>query len=56
MLKKGDKVIMHTCLEAEKHEGKIWVCRTDEYEICGSRVVMLGRVIDCLELKQEGEE
>ncbi|AKO91956.1 hypothetical protein BEH_07495 [Priestia filamentosa] len=31
MLKKGDKVVMHTCMEAEIHDGKIWTCRTDEY-------------------------
>ncbi len=34
-LKKGDLVIMHTCGEAdlEKNKGRIWVCKTDEYEI-----------------------
>jgi len=47
MLKKGDKVIMHTCLEAEKQEGKIWTCETDEYEMCGSRVVMLEDYSGC---------
>lgn len=32
-LKKGDLVIMHTCGEAdaEKYNGRVWVCRTDEY-------------------------
>jgi hypothetical protein len=29
--KKGDKVVMHTCMEAEQHQGKIWTCKTDEY-------------------------
>jgi len=33
-LKKGDLVIMHTCGEADskKNKGRIWVCKTDEYE------------------------
>ncbi|MGX7745822.1 hypothetical protein [Rhodopseudomonas parapalustris] len=31
LLKKGDKVVMHTCIEAETYNGKIWTCRTDEY-------------------------
>ncbi|MCD3217456.1 hypothetical protein G8S55_09385 [Clostridium botulinum C] len=30
LLKKGDKVVMHTCLESEKYNGKIWTCATDE--------------------------
>jgi hypothetical protein len=32
MLKKGDKVVMHTCGEAEHYEGKVWTCRSDEYK------------------------
>lgn len=34
-LKKGDKVVMHTCLESQnpKYEGKVWTCRTDEKEV-----------------------
>ncbi|MEH6941493.1 hypothetical protein [Bacillus sp. JJ722] len=31
MLKKGDKVVMHTCGEAEHYNGKIWTCKNDEY-------------------------
>jgi len=31
LLKKGNKVVMHTCIEAEKYNGKIWTCKTDEY-------------------------
>lgn len=31
MLKKGDKVVMHTCMEAEAHPGKIWTCESDEF-------------------------
>lgn len=32
-LKKGDLVVMHTCIEARnpKNYGKIWTCRSDEY-------------------------
>lgn len=31
-LKKGDNVVMHTCIEAEEHNGKIWIVRYDEYK------------------------
>lgn len=33
MLKKGDMVVMHTCVEAEnpKYFGKIWTCMSDEF-------------------------
>lgn len=30
-LKKGDRVVMHTCGEAESHQGKIWTCKTDQF-------------------------
>lgn len=33
MLKKGNKVVMHTCMEASEHDGKIWTCRTDEQKL-----------------------
>lgn len=32
MLKKGQTVVMHTCMEAEFHDGQIWVCETDEFK------------------------
>lgn len=32
VLKKGDKVVMHTCLEAETHNGRIWTCEGDEFK------------------------
>ncbi|KAB2500807.1 hypothetical protein F8158_06885 [Bacillus cereus] len=42
MLKKGDKVVMHTCGEAGHYNGKIWTCKTDQYEASsGSQVVFL---------------
>lgn len=32
-LKKGELVVMHTCVEARnpKYEGRIWTCRTDQF-------------------------
>lgn len=38
-LKKGDKVVMHTCIESrlEKNFGKVWICRTDESEVSWTR-------------------
>lgn len=42
-LKKGDKVVMHTCGEAEHHNGRIWECRSDEQEMCGSKVIFLNQ-------------
>ena len=31
--KKGDKVVMHTCLEAKspKYKDKLWICQTDSF-------------------------
>ena len=31
--KKGDKVVMHSCIEAQlpDHNGKIWTCQTDSF-------------------------
>lgn len=41
-LKQGDKVVMHTCGEAEHYNGKIWTCRTDQFSASnGSQVVFL---------------
>lgn len=30
-LKKGDRVVMHTCIEAETHNGRIWTCSGDQF-------------------------
>jgi hypothetical protein len=30
-LKKGDRVVMHTCIESEELPGKIWTCKTDQF-------------------------
>lgn len=32
-LKKGDKVVMHTCIEAASNDGVVWTCRTDERKL-----------------------
>lgn len=42
-LKKGDKVVMHTCLESKgKNLGKVWTCRTDSFKCeAGIEVVFL---------------
>lgn len=40
--KVGDKVVMHTCLEATHYRGKVWGCRTDSFIAkCGDEVVFL---------------
>lgn len=31
-LKKGEKVVMHTCIEAESHDGVIWTCKSNEFK------------------------
>ncbi|MBI9052497.1 MAG: hypothetical protein JEY96_01685 [Bacteroidales bacterium] len=30
-LKKGDKVVMHTCGEADHYKGRTWICRSDSF-------------------------
>ncbi|MFC7443449.1 hypothetical protein [Laceyella putida] len=41
MLRKGDKVVMHTCLEADAHRGKVWTCKSDEFMKGEQRLVFL---------------
>lgn len=38
MLKQGDKVVMHSCLEAihPDNYGKLWTCKSDEFVRKGS--------------------
>lgn len=40
--KKGDKVIMHSCCEANipNFKGKIWTCKTDSYLDKGKQEVV----------------
>lgn len=42
-LKKGDNVVMHTCLESKgKNLGKVWTCHTDSFKCeAGIEVVFL---------------
>jgi len=51
----GTKVRMVNCLEAEKYGDKVWVTRSDPWEMCGSQVVLLkgksgGFDTSCLEV------
>ena len=41
VLMKGDKVVMHTCMEAKGHEGRIWECECDSWDNYGTELVML---------------
>jgi len=42
-LHKGDKVVMHTCSEStiDKYKDKVWVVRSEPWDLCGSEVVLL---------------
>lgn len=37
----GDKVIMHTCAEAEKYKGRVFYVASEPWDLCGSEVVFL---------------
>jgi hypothetical protein len=37
----GDKVIMVKCAEAEKYKDRIWIVRSEPWDVCGSEVVLL---------------
>ena len=41
-LKKGDKVVMHTCYESkiEKYKDKLWTCQTDSFLSKGNEDVV----------------
>ncbi|HFC9206741.1 TPA: hypothetical protein ACF0PM_002200 [Clostridium perfringens] len=43
LLKKGDKVVMHTCLESETYDGKVWTVASDE-KITGEGIFKQGLV------------
>lgn len=32
-LQKGDQVVMHSCMEAEQHDGQLWTCETNEFKL-----------------------
>ena len=40
-LYKGDKVVMHDCMEAHGRENVVWECICDSYEMCSTEVVFL---------------
>lgn len=41
-LKVGDKVVIHTCLESKRYDGKVWTCRTNQFTAeSGTQVVFL---------------
>lgn len=39
-LKKGDKVIMHNCVEAEFYKATQWVCQTNSFNDRGGQDVV----------------
>lgn len=44
-LKRGDMVVMHSCLESEYHYGQIWECETDSatfFGVTGEHVNLIG--------------
>ncbi len=41
VLRKGEKVVMHSCAEASHYDGKIWECETDSYDYYGTELVFL---------------
>jgi len=48
--KKGDTVVMHTCMESEipQYKDRIWTCRTDSYkDKSGCDVVFLEGFSGC---------
>jgi hypothetical protein len=51
----GTKVRMVNCYEARAHGDRVWVTRSEPWEMCGSQVVMLegksgGFDTNCLEV------
>ncbi|MGG0676321.1 hypothetical protein ABE023_05920 [Bacillus altitudinis] len=41
-LKKGDMVVMHTCVEAVLSEGRVWKCAADEFNPSSPAVFLEG--------------
>lgn len=44
-LKKGDIVVMHSCIESKYHYGELWECREDSFTpkgCVGERVFLVG--------------
>jgi hypothetical protein len=40
-LHSGENVVIVNCYEAEKYAGKVWVTRSEPWEVCGSEVILL---------------
>ncbi len=58
-IKKGDKVVMTDCFEADFHKGEVWEVVSDPWEVCGSLCVLLegysgGFDVECLTKVVEG--
>ncbi|MGZ9700005.1 hypothetical protein ACVU03_19555 [Bacillus safensis] len=41
-LKKGDLVVMHSCMEAEQNKGRVWKCKGDEFNPSAPAVFLEG--------------
>lgn len=41
MFKKGEAVVMHSCIESEKHPTKIWFCASDAVKEGDKQSVLL---------------
>lgn len=37
----GDKVVMHTCAESAKYIGRVFECKSEPWDLCGSEVILL---------------
>lgn len=54
----GKKVRMVNCYEADIYKDKIWIVRSEPWDLCGTQVVLLegkpgGFALDCLEVLEE---
>ncbi|VWA40797.1 hypothetical protein [Bacillus altitudinis] len=41
-LKKGDLVVMYSCMEAEQNKGRVWKCKGDEFNPSAPAVFLEG--------------
>lgn len=53
-LKKGEKVKMVDCGEADHYRDRVWITRSETWILCGSEVILLegkagGFATECLE-------
>lgn len=40
-LKSGEEVMMVNCEEALKNKDKVWVTRSESWDLCGTEVILL---------------